>query len=161
MDILSGISSDFIFLAIVFACALGAGLLRGVQVVSEVGLALVIASFLSTLSAGKLLVPQFVQMLLAILPVPIELTFFILMFVFSFWAVRHSTSGLDDTKRMPKVAMAATGIALLSAYVVTRVIPMSSVFTFGPFLGQFVNGEASLLFVLLLGITAIAFSRKV
>lgn len=161
MDIISGISSDIIFLAVIFAGALTAGLLQGVQIVSEIGIALVVASFLSTLSAGKLLVPSFVQSLLEILPVPIELTFFVLMFAFSLWAVRHSTSGIDDTKRLPKVAMAACGVALLAAFVVTRVVPMSSLFTFGPFLGQFVTGESSLLFVLLAGITAIAFSRKV
>ena len=161
MEIISGISSDIFFLAIVFLIALTAGLMKGVQIVSEVGLALVIASFLSTLSAGKLLVPSFVQTLLEILPIPIEATFFCLMFAFSFWTVRHSTSGLDDTKRLPKVAMAAVGVALLSTFVVTRVVPMSALFTFGPFLGQFVTGETSLLFVLLAGITAIAFSRKI
>lgn len=161
MDFISGISSDIIFLVIVFSSALGAGLIRGVQIISKIGIALIVASFLSTLSAGKLLVPAFMQSLLEILPVPIELTFFLLMFAFSFWAVRHSTSGIDDTKRFPKVAMAACGVALLSTFVVTRVVPMSSLFTFGPFLGQFVTGESSLLFVLLAGITAIAFSRKV
>jgi hypothetical protein len=161
MDFIFGISSDILFLAIVFAAALAAGLMRGVQIVSEIGIALVVASFLSTLSAGKLLVPNFIQALLGILPVPIEATFFLLMLAFSFWAVRHSTSGIDDTKRLAKVAMAAAGVALLSAFVVTRVVPMSSIFTFGPFLGQFVTGESSLLFVLLAGITAIAFSRKV
>jgi hypothetical protein len=161
MDFIFGISSDILFLTIVFASALAAGLVRGVQIVSEIGIALVVASFLSTLSAGKLLVPNFIQALLGILPVPIEATFFLLMLAFSFWAVRHSTSGIDDTKRFPKVAMAAAGVALLSAFVVTRVVPMSSIFTFGPFLGQFVTGESSLLFVLLAGITALAFSRKV
>lgn len=161
MELLSGISSDILFLFIVFVIAFAAGFMQGVQIVSEVGLALIVASFLSTLSAGKLLVPQFVQTLLGVLPMPIELTFFILMFAFSFWAVRHSTSGIDDTKRLPKVAMAACGVALISAFVVTRVVPMSSLFTFGPFLGQFVTGETSLLFVLLAGITAVALSRKV
>ncbi len=161
MELLSGISSDFLFLFVVFVAALAVGVMYGVQIVSEVGLALLIASFLSTLSAGKLLVPQFIQSLLGILPVPIELTFFILMFSLSFWAVRHSTSGIDDTKRLPKAGMAACGVALISAFVVTRVVPLSSLFTFGPFLSQFVSGESSLLFVLLAGITAIAFSRKV
>jgi hypothetical protein len=161
MELLAGISSDIIFLSIVFIAATSTGLMMGVQIVSEFGIALVIASFLSTLDAGKLLLPGFVQSILGILPIPIEATFFALMLAFSFWAVRHSTSGLDDTKRFPKVAMAALGVALLSAYVVTRVVPMSSIFTFGPFLGQFVTGEASLLFILLAGITGVAFSRKV
>jgi hypothetical protein len=160
-ELLAGVGSDIIFLSVVFIAAAVAAFMLGTQIVSEFGLALVVASFLSTLAAGKVLAPSFVQTILGFLPIPIEVTFFLLMLAFSFWAVQHSSSGLDDTKRIPKVIAAALGVALVSVFVVTRIVPMHAVFAFGPFLQQFFTGESSLLYILIAGITAIAFSRKV
>lgn len=159
-DSLLGLSSDFVFIFVVFAIAVIIALLRGVQVVSEVGLAIIVASFLTT-HIGAGVVPEFVTTLFSTLPVTPQTLIFIILFAFSFWATHHSNSGIDDTKRISKVVIAALGVTVMVVYVCTRIVSLGSFVTFGPFFTSLTSGEASLFYFLCMGVVAISLARKV
>ncbi|MFZ2594023.1 MAG: hypothetical protein WAX38_04605 [Minisyncoccia bacterium] len=159
-DTLLGISSDIIFISGIFVLACTIAFLKGVQVVSEVGLALIVASFLTT-HIGTNVVPTAITSLFSALPLTPQTLIFIGLFVFSFWATHHSNSGLDDTKRLSKVAIAAGGVTVMVIFVCTRIISLGSLVTFGPFLTSLTAGDATLFYFLCAGVVAISLSRKV
>jgi hypothetical protein len=157
IDSIFGVSLDLIFLGGVFLAFGIVGFVRGAQFVSEIGIALILASFLLPLTPMSL-IPQFVINTFISVHISLTVGVFIILSLYAWWIMRHTNSSSYTVPRMARIIPAALGVTLVIVYVMTRVVPTSGIYTLSSFT---MNIASHPFFFLLIALSLLALSRKV
>lgn len=154
-------SHDLLFLGGVFSALLVIGFMYGAQIVSEVGLSIMLGSFLHSLIPISYF-PRAAADILSPLLVSVELFAFAVLSGFGWWVMRNTSStSLDFTPRMSKVIMGSFGTLGIVLFAVTRVVSIGQWYTFGALVTTIAGSQERILVVLIVSLVLVALSRKV